>query len=150
MSRGGARLGAGRKKGKPNRLKLQLEIAAESVGQKLTPAQRHAALKRQVAICVSDGMPPEKIAVIMGMTIDQLRGAFSRELEHGRELTRAAELFRLDAASAEGKVAASKIILQTAGTEKTAQATAASPKSNGRDQGFDQARIISIATRRAK
>ncbi len=59
-------------------------------------------------------MDEEKIAAIIGTSINKLRAAFAHELEHGRVI-RADELLRLDAASADGKVAASKIILSNAG-----------------------------------
>lgn len=130
--RGGKREGAGRKRGSPNRYKLQLEVAAKTAGGKLSAADRMRVLKRQVALCVADGMPAEKIAAVMGLPIEKLRAVFAHELEHGREIVRADELLRLDAASEGGKVAASKIILANAGK---ATAPGETPKPNETDGG---------------
>lgn len=114
MSRGGARPGAGRKSGGTNRAKLQLEVAAEAGGKKPTPAQRHKALRRQVALCVADDMDESAIAVVMMLPVERLRQLFARELQHGREIVRAVMLARLDALSEGGNVAASKAVLAAA------------------------------------
>jgi hypothetical protein len=114
MTHGGRRSGAGRKSGSRNRPQFQLEAADDSPEAKPTPAQRHKLLARQVCLCVADNMPVDKIAVVMGMPVDRLQALFPRELAHGREICRAEELMRLDQQAADGKVAASKIIMDVA------------------------------------
>ncbi len=128
--RGGKRQGAGRKRGSSNRPKLQLEVEANTAGEKLTATDRVRILKRQVALCVADGMTAETIAAVMKLPIEKLRAVFAHELEHGREIVRADELLRLDAASQGGKVAASKAILANAGK---ATAPGKTPKPNETD-----------------
>ncbi len=117
MPRGGARPGAGRKAGRKNRRKLQLEVEAKNEGRTLTPAQKHAALKRQVALCVADNMEADEIAAVLEIPADRLRALFSRELRHGRAIIRAEMLARLEAQSAEGNVAAGKAVLAAADGE---------------------------------
>ncbi len=128
--RGGKRQGAGRKRGSTNRRKLQLEVESNTASGKLTAADRMRVMRRQIALCVADGMTAEKIAAVMGLPNEKLRAVFAHELEHGREIVRADELLRLDAASEGGKVAASKIILANAGK---ATAPGETPKPNETD-----------------
>jgi hypothetical protein len=83
--------------------------------RKITPAERHARIKRQVALCRAAGMSDEAIAGVMQVSVEDLRVAFQRELKFGREIVCAEELTRLDAASAAGNVPAAKALLATAG-----------------------------------
>src|ERR1700730_13002304 len=106
MSRGGVRPGSGPKKGAKYNRRLRLESESGVADQKLTPAQRMRALRRQVSLCVADGMVPETIAAILGFETDKLKVVFKHELQFGREIIRAEELARLGEASGEGKVAA--------------------------------------------
>lgn len=117
MARGGARSGSGPKKGTKYRKRFQLTAAADASAAKPTQSQRDALIRRQIILCVADGMTPEKIAAVLGYQIEKLQAVYAHELEHGRAIVRAEELMRLDAASAEGKVAASKILMQTSSTE---------------------------------
>ena len=105
----------GRPKGSKNKPRLYLTGEEVEVGKKPTAAQRHQAMKRQVALCVHDGMDEASIAAVLDLTVEKLRALFARELRHGRDLVRAEELMRLDAASADGNVAASKAILSPPG-----------------------------------
>ncbi len=120
MPRGGKRENAGRKPGSRTRPKFALTAAApaDTAAAKPTPAQKMAIMRRQVALCIADGMNADKIAAIMGLPLAKLRAVFAHELEHGREIIRAEELLRLDSASADGKVSASRIILETAGGDR--------------------------------
>ena len=112
---GGKRPGAGRKPGSENRPALTLTAEEVTPGSKPTQAQRHRAQKRTVAFGVAKGWPREKIAAVLGLQLDQLEAAFQRELQHGKELLSLDEFLRLDAASAEGNVGASKAILAQLG-----------------------------------
>ena len=121
----------GRPKGSKNHPKLHLEIQEMPTGTKPTPAQRMQALKRQVALCVADGMSEDSIAAVMEMAVDKLKAVFGHELAHGREIVRADELRRLDAASAAGSVPASKALLAAAnGSPETEDIPTASKNTN--------------------
>jgi hypothetical protein len=65
-----------------------------------------------VALLTASGMTVAQVAVVVELPVDDLRQRFPRELSHGREIVTAEEMMRLDAASAKGKVAASKLILE--------------------------------------
>jgi hypothetical protein len=116
---GGAREGAGRKPGRKNRPKLQLEVVTESHGEKLTPRQRQALLRRQVALMRADSMSDDAIAAVIAIPVDQLRAVFGRELAHGREIIRSEVLARLDQQSESGNVSAGKALLAAADGEPT-------------------------------
>lgn len=115
----------GRPKGSKNKPKFPQsgDLAAEPA--KLTRAQLHHQQKRQVALMTHDGMSPEKIAAVMDIDLDKLKETYGRELQHGREIIRAAELMRLETASAEGKVAASKLLLAPPGAGDAASSSEA-------------------------
>jgi len=113
----------GRPKGSKNtpRLHLTSQVIDDADGKKPTAAERHRALKWQVAVYVHGGMDVVGIAAVMGMTIEKLRVLFAWELQHGWALVHAEELRRLDAQSAEGKTAATKLALATGGAERPAE-----------------------------
>ena len=117
MPKGGARPGSGPKPGKKYRKRFRLLVAPGETAQKLTPAQRHEALKRQVSLCVAAKMSEEAIAEICQVSVSDLQTAFPRELKFGSEIVRAGELARLDVASAGGSVPAAKALLATANGE---------------------------------
>lgn len=81
----------------------------------MSPAERHAALKRQVALCRAADMADDAIAEIMQIPVDQLIAAYPRELKFGREIVKAEELRRLDVASGNGSVPAAKALLAVTG-----------------------------------
>jgi hypothetical protein len=146
MSRGGARKGAGRKKGQRNRPKFQLEpdVPGAEGGIALTPAQRTALLRRQIALLVADGMTEAKISAVMAIPVDRLKACFAHELTNGREIVRAEALLQLDAAGASGSVTAAKAILERAGAGKD---TSAKP-TPGANAGHDQGKIVQLALER--
>jgi len=109
MGHGGKRPGAGRPKGSKE---FRLEIETPDGAKKPSAAERHRLLQRQVVLCVAKGMPTEKISAVLGIDLERLKQVFAHQLEHGPEIAMAEALLRLDAASAEGKVAASKQLLQ--------------------------------------
>ena len=114
MQHGGKRTGAGRPKGSKNKpaLQLQVEEVQRPVGK--SQAQRMRALKQQVALLVSDGMPPGEIAAVLGFSEEKLKAVFQHELTHGKQIIRAQALAQLAAAGEGGNVAASKAILANA------------------------------------
>jgi hypothetical protein len=119
-----------RPKGSKNKPKLRLTAEVSEQTKKPTGAQRMQAMKRQVVLMVADQMSPETIAAVMEMALDKLTALFGHELKHGRAIVRAEELMRLDSASAEGKVSASKIILQTAAADRPAAPNTAIDKND--------------------
>jgi hypothetical protein len=120
-----------RPKGSKNKPRLHLASQQADAVKKPTAAQRMEAMKYRVALCVSDGMDESSIAEILNTTIEKLKAVFGRELRFGREIVRDKELQRLNAASAEGNVAASKAILATAGgVEKPAEPKPAADKND--------------------
>ena len=121
MPRGGARPGSGPKKGAQYNRRWRLEVESAGPGQKPTAAQRTRALRRQICLCAADGMSVETIAAVLGFSVDKLKALFRRELQFGREIIRAEELARMGEQSAEGKLAATKSLL-----EKLTPASAAS------------------------
>lgn len=110
----------GRPKGSKNKKKFSLTPEGEAQTENLTPMQRHRLMQRQVALCVADEMDEGVIAEVLGISIDRLKALYPRELRYGREIIRADELMRLDAASAGGSVPASKAILVTSSGQRTA------------------------------
>jgi hypothetical protein len=123
MPRGGARPGSGPKKGSKYRRRLRLEAESAASGKKSTAAQRMAELRRRVALGVADGLEPKAIAAVLGYSVEKLRAVFPHELEHGRAIVRLEELTRLDAASSDGKVSASRIIFENAGGSSAGKKT---------------------------
>jgi hypothetical protein len=83
-------------------------VLAETTGPVAPRVNKMAVLRRRVARLVADNMEPEEIAVVMGLSIDKLRVVFDRELQHGRALMRAEELFGLQDAGDSGSVSALK------------------------------------------
>ena len=69
-------------------------------------------LRRQVSIAVAAGMPREKIAALMALDVAKLETLFAAELAHGAERVKLDQLLLLDAAAAEGKVAAARAVLE--------------------------------------
>ncbi len=108
MPRGGARPGSGPKKGTKYRKRLRLTAQAVDAPRKQTQAQRMAELRRQVALWTAGDMKPGEIAAVLGLDLEKLKTLFARELAHGRALTRASLLARLDGA---GNVSADKRLL---------------------------------------
>ncbi len=108
---GGRRDGAGRKRGSLNKPKLQLASGADATQKAPTAAQRTRALKRQVALCVADGMDEISIGAVLGLDVAKLRVLFAHELAHGSAIVRAEMLARLAEAGDAGNVAAQKALL---------------------------------------
>lgn len=113
----------GRPKGSKNKRRLQLTGERIDAGKKQTPAQRMQLLQRQVVLLVAAGRPPETIAAVMDMPLDRLRSVFAHQLEYGRDIVLAEELMRLDAQSAGGKTAATKLMIATSGTPEDSSAS---------------------------
>ena len=64
-----------------------------------------------VAVGVHGGLPPEKIAVLVGLDIDRLRALFSHELAHGHDIVKFATLQQLARATEDGSVTGAKALL---------------------------------------
>jgi hypothetical protein len=110
MPRGGARPGSGPKKGTRYRKRLQLTGQPVERAGGTPPHLRMRAQRRRVALLVYDGMTPEKIAAVMGTSLEKLQVIFARELEHGAALIRAELLENLKAAGDDGNVSANRAL----------------------------------------
>ena len=131
----------GRPKGSRNKPRLQLTSPPAHDGKKPTASERMRQLKRRVALCVHAGQSPETIAAVLEMDVSKLRVVFARELEHGAAIVEAEERWRLDESAAAGKVAASKLILDTA--EESGSASGQSP-ADGIDARSSNVRALRI------
>lgn len=112
MPRGGARPNSGPKKGSKYRKrgKPRAEKPMSSAAPPSAEAEREQTA-RIVALCVHDGMSEADTAAAIGMAVEAMREAFAVELAHGKALIRADVLRRLDEQASDGKVAATRALL---------------------------------------